>query len=446
MTSESRFRSRLEHPGESRLLAEQVLRKDRIDETDWLEWKSTVDLSAKKWHFEISRQILGMSNRMPDTASRNHHGLGYILFGMKPGVVTGVERLDPAILEDAINSYLGSTGPDWDYEYVDLDGKLVLVAIVSAPRPGDPIHTLRKGYEGFGRGAIFVRKTGKTEQADPDDIHNLQHRVSGARLILRFSLVGDLPIPWFDELLLGARIERIARLKRELILNRAQSIADSSRVARPSRTISQAWQQSVLGTEERSLEEYSSEVAEWHDTWVERARAHWLGKYFESGYGVYSMLVENRTERNFSSVEVRITINGVEVLTETDQRDVGLPRPPRAYGSPRWMGDLQNFVDFGFPVADLYHGYSPPTVFAEYEDHKSYVVWDAGDIRPKQMIQSADIYLAIGSNDLRGKLTGRWSATATSADGVVEDDLDHPLSEVAIGFDEFKHEFDTTVT
>jgi hypothetical protein len=81
-------------------------------ESDWLEWKSQVDLSAKHWHGELARQIFGMANRSPERAARSAGGHGYIVCGVHPGSVDGVAFLDPADLESAISRYTGrGNGP-----------------------------------------------------------------------------------------------------------------------------------------------------------------------------------------------------------------------------------------------------------------------------------------------------------------------------------------------
>ena len=444
MTLDFTLRSQPADPDGLQLLGEHILHADRSDETDWLEWKSSADLSERKWQFEISRQILGMSNRMPDTRDRGYGGCGYVFLGIEPGSVRGVERLDPATLQDVINSYLGATGPHWDYHYITIGGKIVLAIIVSAPRPGDPLHTLRKQYEGHSKGTIFARKRGKTEQADPDDVQNLQHRLLGPRLSLTVTLTGDVPIPWFHNSEINANIERIARSRRESMLTRANGFVDDSRGGRSSWAIGLAAHQSVLGRDDRSIEEYTKEVDEWHDAWIEGARAHWLGKYFERGYGIYSMVSENRTDSNFRSVEVCVELDDARVLTETYEDEARLPRPPRAFGTPGWMGNFRDFGDLGLSIASPYDVYSPPDLYVEYDDLQSNVVWNAGDIRPRQRIRSADLYFAISSNCPRESLTGHWTATATNVDGIVEGQLALPIAESAIAFDELEHELDTT--
>ena len=108
------------------------------------------------------------------------------------------------------------------HRYIDVDNTAVLAIEVDPPRPGDSMHTLKKSYESFDRGAIFVRKSGKTHPAEPEDTENLQQRLQGAQLDLDLTLIGDLPISWFDKPALIATITQIADSKQEAQLHRAR--------------------------------------------------------------------------------------------------------------------------------------------------------------------------------------------------------------------------------
>lgn len=65
-------------------------------ETDWLEWKSVVDLTAKRWRVELSRQTLGMANRDPDVVAKWAGGCGFIIVGVSPGSLDGTPVHDNA--------------------------------------------------------------------------------------------------------------------------------------------------------------------------------------------------------------------------------------------------------------------------------------------------------------------------------------------------------------
>ena len=81
------------------------------DEADWIEWKSAIDLSQNDGQGMIARHILGMANRSCADAQRHVAGSSYLVIGADPGAVTGVAEVDPAVLDQGIEAYLGSQGP-----------------------------------------------------------------------------------------------------------------------------------------------------------------------------------------------------------------------------------------------------------------------------------------------------------------------------------------------
>ena len=94
-----------------RSLAKEIHDGIHGSETDWLEWKSALDLTTARARFEVSRQILGMANRVPGLGRRNCGGQGYILVGVERGAMRETAQSDPAQLHDWINRYIGATGP-----------------------------------------------------------------------------------------------------------------------------------------------------------------------------------------------------------------------------------------------------------------------------------------------------------------------------------------------
>lgn len=64
-------------------------------ETDSVEWKSAWDLSSAKYKFETARHILGFGNRTVVAAQGMFEGCAYLVAGVEPGNVVGIEKLDP---------------------------------------------------------------------------------------------------------------------------------------------------------------------------------------------------------------------------------------------------------------------------------------------------------------------------------------------------------------
>ncbi len=146
------------------------------DESEWIEWKSTLDLGTKETRATLARHIIGMANRRTGEAARFVEGIGFILVGIEPGGRRGVTPVDFADLERGIYSYLGPHGPRWTASYDTDGGAPVLIIAVDPPQDGDVIHTLHREYEKYRPGDIFVRKLASTEKADAGDLDYLAQR------------------------------------------------------------------------------------------------------------------------------------------------------------------------------------------------------------------------------------------------------------------------------
>ena len=422
-----------------RSLAQEVHSGIVGSETDWLEWKSALDLTRAAARFEGSRQILGMANRVPGLARRNCGGYGYILVGVEPGAMPGTDRFDPAQLHDWIDPYIGATGPAWRPRYIQVENTTVLAIEVEPPRPGDSIHPLKKTYDSFYRGAIFVRKNGKTHPAEPEDIKNLEQRLQGAQLDLDLTLIGDLPISWFDKQALIAEIKQAADLKRDAQLRRARQTQEPDPVADAYSQISRMMARTLCGPDDRAIEQYADEVAQWHSRWTERAPEHWNAAYAAAGHGACSLSLTNLTDHNFSSVEVCLEIPGAQVITDLDEVETDLPKMPRPFGQGRGLG-LAGLDRISIPtvrVAGLDHS---PTVWVDDGDDGAFVTWDVGDVRPEQTLYTDPLYVLVGEAPSTRQLSAGWSATSKSASGVASGVIELPLSDRPIMLDDIEHD------
>ena len=67
------------------------------------------------------------------------------------------------------------------------------------------------------------------------------------------------------------------------------------------------------------------------------------------------------------------------------------------------------------------------------------MVWDAGDIRPRGIVQSDSLHIIVNSSSHRDNLSCRWTATTTSADGVNEGQLQISTQDSPVAFDDIEH-------
>jgi hypothetical protein len=92
-------------------LVRAIAAADGEDETNWLEWKSRLDLTKNDDRGKLAKGTLGFSNRPIDIASRHCEGCGYFIVGVDHAAVHGIDRVDLADLENALIAWLG-TGTD----------------------------------------------------------------------------------------------------------------------------------------------------------------------------------------------------------------------------------------------------------------------------------------------------------------------------------------------
>ncbi|MCX4673593.1 hypothetical protein OG453_44365 [Streptomyces sp. NBC_01381] len=176
-------------------LVEAVVGASSGDESRWLEWKSTLDLSKAEGRFSVARGILGMANRMPDIAARYVEGHGYFLVGVEEGAVHGVDEHDVEKVVPWLERYLGSFDRyDLTYVPIEWEGerRKVLLVDVVPPQWGDPLFPLRRDYDTYREGTVFHRSNGCTEPARAKEIDALSARARRAaqQLAVRLSASG----------------------------------------------------------------------------------------------------------------------------------------------------------------------------------------------------------------------------------------------------------------
>jgi hypothetical protein len=458
--------SALRGTNELRRLLDAIVAATDHDEADWLEWTSNLDLTTKDECFPIARTVLGMANRSPERANLMCEGLGYIVVGAEPGRVEGVTSVDPARLDQLIEPYLGgSEGPRWTPTYVVDGDKTVLVVSVEAPRPGDPMFTLRREFDRYLSGAVFVRKQGRTVQADASDMDALQRRLTaigrtgGASLDVR--AVGNLPLSWIVPDATRPAIECWANRRHDDLIEESRAVersrhepeepaepdftrltglqASIAAMAQQQNSLRRMMEQASLGSfleeeDTRTLDEYVEQVDKWRDRLVEAALEALPGAYVAHGHGVLALEVENLGSRFLPDVEVDVRFEFEGAAGYDDEpRQLRLPSPPRALGKPRPRADL-------FPA-----GLVSPAVPASYlsdiggigrrtwvEEGSIVVKFGIGDLRQHATDTSDDVYIFLTERPEDGVLHGTWKATVRDIDGLLTGIIDIPVCEDAV--------------
>jgi hypothetical protein len=404
-------------------------------EPDWVEWKGPVDLSSKRWMAEIARHVVGLANRDPTKASRAAEGFGYLLIGVEPGNIWGVEPIDNAQLESGITSYLGLDGPQASPEYIDVDGKAVLVVTVQPPRTGDRIYHFEKEYSHedddglrihYKNGEVFVRRDGRTERARSGDLKMLERRVLSGQSQAAYLDV-DLE-SWEKETALTpiqldesevdrwVEAERVA-LRRPPTQTRAQ-LRTASNVIRNAERLSGGmitWE-----PESRTPEQYDASV----ETYLRRSSAQLpalvRAQAVEHRLGGVNLSVVNNTQDNYEGVEVELYLPGTvsAYFTEDDawaEAD-DFPKRPRKWGPRR----KDRFGSISPPLR--LHPRQPSRGKQGSIDNSASarIRFEPVHLRPQHKAPLRTIHLAVTVPPFVTEVVGKWTATSTSVSGTAE--------------------------
>ncbi len=418
-----------------------VLGETSAEESHWLEWKSTLDLDEASGVFHIARAVLGFSNRAPDPAARACDGFAYLVVGVSPGELQGIARLDPADLPNKLEPFLGThEAPQWSPTWVEIDERLVLIVEVAPPRPGHPIHTLRKQGAGVQAGHVFVRREGKTEQASPEDMRALTQRASGERapgleLIVDCSTSG--PLQWVSRAAVDDVTRRAVAIQAQVLLDqakwheeRAMRNQDDDLTATVKALNLLAAMGSTPRKDPRTFQQFIDEVEKW------RAEAQ-LAATLNIGRQLMELnplviRVTNSTEEPVKDVRVKLTIDA-DISAETEVGEIEtLPRRPRAFGSPEPLlpPDLGLYGPRQFLPSELQSLYHP-TDFTLANEPLA-VEWDVGDLHAGETAEMEPIYLTAADQDDQLDITARWVATSGSLGGIPKGSVRLPVAHAPV--------------
>jgi hypothetical protein len=399
-----------------------------LHETDWLEWKSRVDVRDKSWQGKIATHIIGFANRDPEHAKRIADGHSYLVLGVEPSVVRGVEICDPADLESWIARYSGrAEGPNWEPYFVVVDGHNVLVIDVEPPRQGDPIFSLRKQFTDpsgltVPDGAVFIRRQGKTDRARSGDYDMLNRRTAQKGTAFAVELVW-WQAPSAVPAIALKEAERAAWLdaERKVLLDPLRPDSDASRIPAPARTF--------MG-EARSPEQYREQV----DQYLRRASGALAplarARVVEAGVGRMKLAVGNRTEHNFTEVAVELYIRGnVVAFFDADEafEAARFPARPLVFGTHR-------------PIIPPNLELPRPTVVGPSRGHidntaSARIRLAPVDVRPDHRHALSPFHLIADTEYAGQTLTAAWSATATNVSGVASGEFELEIARDPIPFD-----------
>lgn len=384
------------------------------DEPEWLEWKSSLDLISKTDLVSLARQIVGMANRDPDRARVTAGGFGYIVIGADHDGVHGVERRDPAELGDVLRPLLGDDGPRWDLTYHRVScGQDVLIVVVAPPRPGDPIHRIRRSSGKVESGDILVRSPGQVRRADAEDIARLSLRLTSVdpSLDLSVSCAGNpLPLVDLDPDWVADRV-----LDETLLVSRymppftatARGQAVRYRIAVACKAVGRVLQ--ALDKPGRGpgfdseVDAYLNEVRRW----LQEAGLRCAAAATPTGHG---FLLHNASDTHLQDLSMKITVHGPVVACEGWQRDPWSAVPPR----PRWWpADLRSDRDRPTATGPAAPGLAE--VQLEKDGDSVAVVIEGVQLRAHSTARIAADVAVVAVDD--APIHATWTATSTTVPG-----------------------------
>jgi Putative DNA-binding domain len=432
-------RSAIRHPDLGRIVR-AVLNADEHDESDWIEWKTDLDLTTKKGCFPIARAILGMANRLSASASLVCGGLGYVIVGVEPQNLTGTQGADPADLDQLLTPWLGGVeGPQYTPIYVQFEEKKVLVVVVEAPKLGDPIYTLRKEFDGARDGDVFVRKSGRTERASSLDIRALCERAKAdsAAPELVVSLVGNVPLSWFAATKVnGALAEWVGTKRNEIEAAARAEEFRRNHGTNPAlghfaehlvrlRDLTQHMTNLTIWPERRTLDEYLAEVAAWAGDVTGAGPAVIIDRYLQAGHGMLAVNVHNPSGRYLRNLMVEVHLESDQLtFQEPESHPAHLPPVPGTYG--KTSPAFPTIPSVGPPIySALSRAISGvterKTSWTEQQSFK--IMFNVGDLRQEGTASSETHYLVLLERPPGGVLKGTWKATVPEVHGVMRGTL-----------------------
>jgi hypothetical protein len=368
-------------------------------ETDWIEWKSNLDVSSNEGAFSVARGVLGFGNRDPAYAARFARGCAYFLVGVEAGNLLGTQPYDPADVEQWLGRFIARGEPQWSVDYLDVRGKTVMFVTVEAPQWGDEIFTLQNAFARAKAGDIFVRLNGKTEHAAPADIRRLTERAK--RADLRLNVVVD----WCQPTQLRAIATSAAK---------AEAWADRELERLRPREEPHRSPYDLMSRDRRTKDEFINEVRQYATQAPTRYQLLVRKGAIDARLASLALVVENPTEINFAKTQVTLRLpSDVFACFGSHEIDGELEecRPPLEWGQDTIYQLVRP------KIHDLLGALRPDGRKVGSDGGELVVTLPPVDVRPKTKHDLEPVYLVVPDSYVGETLEIAWRATSTGAAG-----------------------------
>jgi hypothetical protein len=407
-------------PSEWQGLVEAIFKAAPEDESDWLEWKATIDWSDKA-HLGglVARAILSFANRMEPPPPPQLAGSGLLILGMEPALARGIDKIDPATLEEKLRPYLGEAGPAFEVRWHAIDGKDVMSIEVPNPGPGSPIYALHKEVGKYQNGTIFVRGRGKTGQATAAQITALTRRAVAVESDQIDVSLGPMPKFTLPRVLVSARSTAIyVKWLRDRLLQPMHDRQLKNSLLGP------------INLERRSTADFIAEV----DDYIARVRAEVDEAVLDFAAGLVPpviLRISNRTGRNYPGMRITLTLAGAILARESDdvieRIDAYLPTPPEKWGTSAIAAIARSSFN---PSPAVPRGISRTTI-----EHGEKLVVRLGEFDLRAFEEDVTIIrdlILLVPDGHKGPVHVGWTATCADINGMAEGEFWIPGSEPSI--------------
>lgn len=405
------------------VLVDAVVAAGEHDESDWIEWKSHLDLLGSEGPGVIAKAIVGFANRDPAVAQLKMGGCGYLLVGVGPDHVEGVETVDTAILVPGIDRYLAEPRPVYQVEYVKHRDANVLVVVVDPPRNGDCIHCLAKQVDRLGPGSVVVRDGTRTMFAEPRHLRRLEDRLLATvgSLDLKVEPLEGAVVPLdISEEAVSAWLDANAH---QLLgpLEREEGMGDQAlrlgiRVPQPG---SIPGMNSFIMThyateEDRTPDEFRRQVTAFLGDLETGGALRAIANHIEDGSCAVEMRLVNETDRPFTDVHVTIEVAAGTTTLFSGAPFAQLPAPPRSWGP---------YIDRPFE-----NRYLPTQLMLGENRGTSMLEYRFERVLPRKSYPLGPVHVIADPALAGGALTLAWTARSGTSTGVVGGEFEFEVS------------------
>ncbi|GAA2156906.1 hypothetical protein GCM10009760_58410 [Kitasatospora kazusensis] len=417
-------------PDEVAQLVAAVVAAGGDDESSWIEWKERLELARDEQFQHLPHTVLGFANRDPATAAQWAQGYGYLIVGAEPSLCPGITPMDPGDLSEKLRGYIGDR-IGWHPQYVDLEGVKVLVIAVDPPRPGDPLHTLRKPLRNFRPGVLFTRLPGQTVQASPDHVEMLERRLlTGANGL-------DVTVATEGEQILEHAADGEAIIKRwgtEQLKDRIRPLEQSSppseaKGASPfaPHVAGVLAQIGPLIAERRSTEAYTVEVGNYVSACQQVMGKRLKQLHADHPANQLRLTLTNNTDRPFAAVQVTVQVRGAWHIDPGAYDWAPLPEEPAPWGTNTALTTPYINLSVPYPTgpASLAPLRRPVGAQVQQAERDVIITYPPLDLRPHARHQLPIITLAAASQpELGQSVSVTWKSTSTNVNGQCHGSID----------------------